>query len=147
MAEDPMLSFKYHVEIDQIIEGFFTECNGLKVEREVESYKEGGVNQFEHKLPGRIKYGNVTLKRGMTTSNKLWQWFNENAESEVDFFKVKRLSVSITQMDLTGSPVRQWSLEQAYPVKWEGPDLKSDNSQVAVETIEIAHHGIKLVEL
>ncbi len=147
MLEDPMLSFKFHIEIDQIIEGFFTECSGLSAEREVESYKEGGVNQFEHKLPGRIKYGNVTLKRGMTTSNKLWAWFNENAASETNFFKVKRLSVSITQMDLTGDPVRQWSLEQAYPVKWKGPDLKSDNSQVAIETIEIAHHGIKLVEL
>lgn len=146
MPEDPLLSFKYQIEIDQIIEGLFTECTGISVEREVESYKEGGVNQFEHKLPGRIKYGNVTLKRGMTTSNKLWEWFNENANSETDFFKVKRLSVSIKQMDLAGNPVRHWSLEKAYPVKWKGPDLKSDNSQAAVETIEIAHHGIKLIE-
>ncbi len=145
MSTDPMLSFKFHIQIDQIIEGFFMECTGLSVEREVESYKEGGVNGYEHKLPGRIKYGNVTLKRGMTTSNKLWDWFYKRADEETGFFQVDRKNVTITQFDLAGEAVRQWSLSEAYPVKWKGPDLKSDGNQVAVETIEIAHHGIVLM--
>ena len=146
MSKDPMLTFKYHIELGQIIEGFFTECSGLTVEREVESYKEGGVNGFEHKLPGRIKYNNITLKRGMTTSSALWNWFHENAESVEKFFQVKRQTITITQLDLAGEPVRQWSVEQAYPVKWTGPDFKSESSQVAIETLELAHHGIKPVK-
>ncbi len=147
MAEDPLLAFKFHIELDQIIEGFFTECSGLNVEREVEKYKEGGVNNFEHQLPGRLKYTNITLKRGLTTSDELWKWFHENSDDQQKFFQVKRLNVAITQTDLTGTPVRQWTLKNAYPVKWKGPNLKSDSSQVAIETLEIAHHGIEQVML
>lgn len=142
MLTDPMLVFKFRVEWDNLIEGYFTECGGLSVEREVESHKEGGVNGFEHKLPGRLKYGNVTLKRGMTLSHRLWDWFHTNTDDTNNFFKVKRCDVTITQLDLTGEPVTQWHLQKAYPVKWKGPDFKSDGNQVAIETLELAHHGI-----
>jgi len=147
MPEDPMIAFKFRVEIDQIVEGYFTECSGLGVEREVEPLKEGGVNNYVHQLPGRLKYTNITLKRGMTTSEKLWEWFHTNTQDEEKFFQVKRLKVSITQLDLAGTPVKQWNLQSAYPVKWKGPDFKTDGSQVAVETLEIAHHGIEQVKL
>ena len=142
LYEDPMLVFKFQIEIKDIIEGFFTECSGLSVEREVETYKEGGLNNYEHKLPGRLKYGNVTLKRGMTTSHLLWTWFHEKATDEKDFFKVNRVDVTITQLDLMGNQIKQWILSKAYPVKWKGPDFKSDGNQVAIETLELAHHGI-----
>ncbi len=144
MRQDPMIVFKFNLKVKGVIEGYFTECSGLNVEREVESYKEGGINGFEHKLPGRLKYGNVTLKRGMTTYDELWGWFHHNAETRQDFFKVQRQEVIVTQLDLTGEPVRQWALNKAYPVKWKGPDFKSDGNQVAVETLEIAHHGLDL---
>ncbi|MCB9076081.1 MAG: phage tail protein [Anaerolineaceae bacterium] len=143
--EDPLLVFKFQVEIEGIIEGFFTECSGLSVEREVETYKEGGLNNYEHKLPGRLKYGNVTLKRGMTTSQALlWDWFHKNADDGKEFFQVKRNNVTIKQLDLMGNKVKEWTLSEAYPVKWKGADLKSDGNQVAIETLELAHHGIHL---
>ncbi len=144
MAEDPMIGFKFHVEIEGIIEGSFTECSGLGVEREVESIKEGGTNDYEHKLPGRLKYKNVVLKRGITSSDALWEWFYENATDKTKFFQVKRHTVSIVQLDLAGEPVRRWNLREAYPVKWTGPDFKTDSNQVAIETLEITHHGIEL---
>ncbi len=147
MSTDPLIAFKFQVELESIIEGLFTECAGLSVEREVETHKEGGVNQFEHKLPGRLKYGNITLKRGMTLSNALWAWFDTNTQDTQNFFKVKRCNVLIKQLDLTGTPVKLWHLEQAYPVKWTGPDFKSDANQVAIETLEITHHGIKRDDL
>jgi phage tail-like protein len=78
----------------------------------------------------------------MTLSHRLWDWFHKNIDKPQDFFKVTRCEVTIEQLNLKGEPVTQWHLKEAYPVKWKGPDFKSDGNQVAVETLELAHHGI-----
>ncbi len=137
-VENPLLSFNFALEKEGFIEGFFMECSGLQSEREVEEYKEGGENSFIHKFPGRLKYSNIVLKRGITSSNKLWEWYEKGKEDG----KVARKKVSILLLDPKGETVKRWNLEDAYPIKWSGPDLKTDSSNVAVETIELVHHGL-----
>lgn len=142
---DPMPLFKFWVELENIVVAEFKECSGLNIEREVEQYKEGGVNHYIHILPGRVKYTNIVLKHGLAdpeTSTKLWKWFLEGLHNG----KVKRINFSILLHDVSGKVVKRWHVRNAYPVKWQGPQFNTDTSQVAIETLELAHHGIELEE-
>jgi phage tail-like protein len=136
---DPVSGFRFGIEIKGIICGWFTECGGLTVERQVTPHSEGGVNDFVHQLPGRIKYTNVTLKRGVA-DDVLWDWFQEGLYDG----KVKRLPVSIILYDGQRTKAKRWNLRDAYPVKWVGPDLKTESTQVAIENLEIVHHGLEM---
>lgn len=136
--KDPAVAFKFHVEIAGVIEASFTECSGLGMEREVYTYEEGGVNDYVHKLPGRTKYTNVVLKRGMTNSSELWAWYQRGLHDG----KVSLRNISIILYERDGQVAQRWNLSRSYPVKWTGPAFKSDSSQAAIETLELVHHGI-----
>lgn len=140
---DPFASFKFHVEIDGIEEGAFTECSGIEVSTEVFEYREGGLNEFSHKLPGVIKHSNITLKRGYVTSNEVYNWFAKMEQSLIKGEKITRKPVTIKLYSAAkfGETI-SWVLNDAFPVKWVGPSLKAGEAAVAVETIEFAHHGI-----
>src|SRR5262245_3765861 len=74
---DPALLYKFYLEIEGVYVAEFLECSGLEVEREIKTYEEGGTNDFVYALPGRIKFKNIQLKRGITYSADLWTWFRE----------------------------------------------------------------------
>ena len=133
---DPLAGFRFLVEIDGLVVGGFTDIGGLQAETETEEYREGGVNTHMHKLPQITKYPNLTLKRGLTYSDVLWRWYRDAAIGDV-----KRRSGSVLLLDASGSEAWRWNFVQAYPVKWTGPELKSDGSQLAFESIELAHNG------
>ncbi len=139
-SEDPALSHVYLVELEGILVGEFLSCSGLQIEREPKTYEEGGVNDFVHQLPGRIKYTNIVLKRGITYGAELWNWFQQGLLDG----KVKRVAMSIILGNSEGLKVKHWDVIGAYPVKYVGPELKSDSNEAAVETIEIAHQGLRL---
>ena len=136
--KDPYLSFRFLVELQSLIVGGFSEVSGLQAETEIEEIREGGVNDYVHKLPKITKYPNITLKRGITDCDTLWKWHQDVVNG-----KVERKTVFVVLMDGEGNEKWRWSFERAYPVKWQGPDLKADSSAVAVETLELAHNGIK----
>ncbi|MBE9592051.1 MAG: phage tail protein [Proteobacteria bacterium] len=136
--KDPYLNFRFLVEIQGLIVGGFSEVAGLQAETEIEEKPEGGVNDYVHKLPKITKYPNITLKRGITDSDALWNWHQDVVNG-----KFERKSGFIILMDSEGNEKWRWYFEHAYPVKWTGPDLKADNSAVAVETLELAHNGLK----
>ena len=142
---DPFATYRFVVEVENIVEAEFTECSGLEVSTDVFEYQEGGLNQFSHKLPGRIKYSNVTLKRGFATSNKMYQWYKEIEDNLLAGKKVTSRKVTIT-LRSTAVPdeVMIWSLNEAFPVKWVGPSFKVGEAAIAIETLEFAHHGILL---
>jgi phage tail-like protein len=137
---NPLPVFKFWVEIESIVVAEFQDCSGLRMERAIEKIEEGGVNDRVHILPGRTTYSNITLKYGISTSTELWDWFREGILDG----KVKRINFSIILRDVTGSVARRWDIVDAFPVRWEGPQFTSDSNQVAIETLEIAHHGIDL---
>jgi phage tail-like protein len=118
------------------VKAFFTECTGLQAEYEVFEYQEGGENGHVHKFRGRAKWPNIVLKRGITTDKSLFQWFTATKD------EVKRAEGEITLLGPDLKALRKWSFQGAFPVKWQGPNLKSSSGEVAVETLEFVHNGL-----
>ena len=133
---DPIAKFRFGVEIQGVVVGWFTECGGLSITREVTPYKEGGVNDYVHQLPNRVSYSRITLKRGMA-DNVLWDWFQKGLYDG----QVELHSVSIVLYGKDRAEAKRWNLADAYPVKWTGPDLEGDSDQAAIETLEIGCGG------
>lgn len=128
--------------------GAFMEVSGLRAEVAVEELAEGGVNGFVHRLPGRVSWPNVVLKRGVTESNALFAWLatalnngTAGATGGASDGAVQRRQATITLLDASGRDVQRWTLASAFPVSWTGPTLAVTASDVAIEELEIAHHG------
>ena len=140
---DPFATFKFHVEVGNITEAAFTECSGLEMATEVFEYQEGGLNEYVHKIPGRTKFSNVTLKRGFATSNEIFDWYKELEGKLLDGkpFDFRQVTITLRSSAELGKLAR-WTLDKAFPVKWVGPALKTDEAAIAIETLEFAHHGI-----
>ena len=136
---DPVVKFRFSIKIKDAVVGWFTDCSGLTVERETVQHPEGGINDYVHQLPGRVKQSRITLKRGLA-DNALWDWFEKGLYDG----KVERNNITIILYNSDLSKKKQWDLENAYPVKWTGPDFQSDSNQATVESLEIVHHGLKM---
>jgi phage tail-like protein len=136
--KDPYLSHRFVVEIDGLIVGGCSEVSGLLSEIETEEYREGGVNDHVHKLPKIAKHPNLTLKRGVTDLPVFWVWHQAAVSG-----KILRKNVRVILLDAEGHEVLHWMFEDAYPIKWTGPDFKADSNTIAFESLELAHHGIK----
>jgi phage tail-like protein len=139
---DPRVGFTFTVEIAGIQEAYFSECSGFEVKLDVEEYKEGGQNDFLHKLPGRRSYSNLTLKRGMTSSIELWQWLDRVATKKAK--KDEKKNISVVQHNAKGDEQLRWNLIAAYPVKWTVPSMQTDQSTVMVESLELAYQEFTL---
>jgi phage tail-like protein len=135
---DPYLSYNFSVEIDGVIVCGFSEVSGLQAEIEIQEYREGGVNEYIHKRAGPARYpSNLVLKRGIGDSTELWSWYCDVLQGTI-----QRKSLDVVLMDSTGTEQRRWTLQNAYPVKWTGPDFKAQSSEVAIESLELAHEGL-----
>lgn len=130
---------RFYVMIDNVAQAIFTEVSGLQVETEVMDYAEGGNNSFIHRLPGRTKVSNLTLKRGMTSSNELFKWYMKIARGTID-----RRNLSVVMYDSQHKEVMRWNFIKAYPIKWVGPAFAAEGERNAVETLELAHDGMQL---
>ncbi len=135
---DPYAGFAFLVEIEGLLVGGFTEVTGLQVETEVEEYAEGGMNEFVHRLPGRTRHpSNLVLKRGLTDVDALWAWHQDVARGHVT-----RRNGTIYLLDRQRVPSLWWDFREAFPVRWSGPELRSESSTVAAETVELVHRGL-----
>ncbi|SFS59843.1 phage tail protein [Paenibacillus sp. BC26] len=132
--------FRFWVELDGILAGGFTEVSGLEAEVEIEEFREGGQNSFVHKLPKSTRFSPIMLRRGITSSSSLWDWY-----AGVMAGKVVRKSGSIILQHLSGEELCRWNFFDAYPVKWSGPTLNASQSDVAIETLELVHNGLKTI--
>lgn len=133
--------FTLKLELPGVKLGTFREISGIGVEVETMDYTEGGNNEFVYKLPVRVKYQNLVLKRGITHHSALLQWFQDARTQGVQ--SVKK-DMTITLMGPGGETIRTWAFTDAYPVKWTGPTLNASSGQIATETLEIAHTGLKV---
>lgn len=137
MATYPYGKFRYTVELDSVTAGGFSEVTGFDASIDVMEYREGDMTQTPMKIPGLKKYGNITLKKGLADSKALYDWMYEGVEGEVN-----RQTLTITLLDATETPVASWRVINAWPVKYTGPDFNATSSEVAVETLEVAHEGM-----
>ena len=143
--ELPLVGFHFAIDISGVITGYFTECSGLGSEHEVIEHKvvtEKGT-EVVMKIPGRLKWDNITLKRGITRNMDIWKWRNEVESGNVDS---ARRDGSVVMFDQQLTEVARWNFLRAWPVKVTGPQPKSDSNEIGVEELTIAHEYIERVK-
>ena len=136
---DPYSAFNFLVEIDGVTVAGFSECSGLSAETDAIEYRTGAEDITVRKLPGLAKYSNITLKRGFTQSKELWNW----RKSVIDG-ATQRQSGTIVLLDEGRKPALRFNFREGWPRKWDGPTFNAKTNEVAIETLEIAHEGLKL---
>ncbi|MCA9922402.1 MAG: phage tail protein [Anaerolineales bacterium] len=143
--ELPLVGFHFSVDISGVVSGYFTECSGLGSEQEVIEHKVVSEKGMEVvlKIPGRLKWENITLKRGITSNMDIWDWRKQVEDGEVE---AARKDGSITMFDQTLKEVARWNFERAWPVKVSGPQVKSDSNEISIEELTIAHEYIVRVK-
>ncbi|MDX1413885.1 MAG: phage tail protein [Candidatus Promineifilaceae bacterium] len=139
--DDPFLSFRFEIRFDGKTEGGFSECSGIQVETEVQEFAEGGLNTHLHKFVTRSKQSNITLKRGIV-DDTLWQWHNELVQGLISY----RNGTILVRDPSGGDVVMEWQFWRAFPSKFIGPELNAGQSSVAVETLELCHHGLERIK-
>lgn len=151
---DPYLAFNFLVSlvdsssalaavatsIASVAVGGFTECSGLEMSMDMEEYREGGNNGTVLKFPTRVKPANLKLKTGIALSDDLWFWLYGFSEG-----KVQRRDGIVTLLDQQQNPVKVFAFFGGLPVRWSGPTLNASQNQVAIQELEIAHQGLRLV--
>lgn len=152
---DPAPAYLFYVSVSGLMVALFTACEGVSVSRAVEEVHEGGLNDQVHTLPGGMKAGRVTLKRGLSVSRELWDWFSEG----IFDCKVKRQHMSIIQgapgmsaLSVVGVKgpgiIKNWDLEGAFPTGYSLSSLDvNDTDHVAIESVEIACRTITLSKI
>lgn len=149
MAEDgsaqsaatwPLVKFSFQVKWDDA-EFIFQEVTGLSSETQVIEYRGGSSPVYSTvKMPGIQKFSNVTLKKGMFKGDKnLWDKYNL-----IKMNTYKRATITISLLDESQAVAMSWTLTNAFPTKITVTDMKSDGNEVAVESMELAHEGLKI---
>jgi phage tail-like protein len=137
---DPYRGFNFLVEIDGITQAGFQECGGLDSSTAVVEYREGADANHTRKLTGLNTFSAITLKRGITDSDELWQWRLTAVEG-----RTERKNGSVVLLDEKGTEKIRWNFTNAWPSKWTGPAFNSTGNSIAVETLEITHEEIARV--
>jgi phage tail-like protein len=135
---DPYRGYNFLVEIDGITRAGFRECSGLDTSQDPIEYREGNEARTVRKLPGLVKYANISLKRGITDDAELWEW-----RKTVIAGTIQRKNGSIVLLDDTGAEKLRWNFREGWPTKWTGPTFNATGNEVAIETLEIAHEGLE----
>ena len=140
-SKNPLVSFHYAIDISGVVKGYFTECSGIGSEHEVIEHKivDDSGHQLVQKIPGRLKWENITLKRGITASMDIWDWREQVVQGKVE---EARKNGTITMFDQELKPIAKWDFERAWPVKVSGPAVKSDSNEFGVEELVITHEGL-----
>jgi phage tail-like protein len=138
--KDPFKNHRFKVEIQGIQYGSFREVTIPDTSQDAIEYRTGDAPPTVGKQPGLIKYGNVTLKWGITDSMEIYKWRKQEEDGKI---KDARKTISISLMDDEAKEVARWELTAAWPTKYSSPSLNATANEIAIETLEIANEGIK----
>jgi phage tail-like protein len=143
--QDPLISAWFGVEFQGGVAGAFRECTGLGSENQIVEYKASGPKgeYVIKKVPGRMKWNDITLKRGITDAMDMWKWRKQIETGQVDG---ARKNGSITMYDQKGSALARWNFLNAWPSKLTGPSANANNNEVAIEELVITHEGYERVQ-
>ena len=143
--EDPLVAFKFGLEIEGKLGGFFTTVGGIGSESEVVDHKIVNPDTGEtiiQKIPGRLAWTDVTLKRGVTSSVDVWDWRQQVVDGKVED---ARTNCSIIAFNQANEEIARWNLDNAWPSKVTGPDMDAGSGDYMVEEITIVHEGMSRV--
>ena len=137
----PLTTFSFHVELDGVDIGAFKECSGVDSETEIIEYKETTKEGklIIRKLPGAMKWADITLKKSIDSRKDLWDWRAEVERGDID---AARRNGSVVLYDSTHAEVTRWNFFSGWPSKWKGADLNAGENSVAVEEVTITHEGL-----
>jgi phage tail-like protein len=144
---DPYRNFRYRLEIEGIDQGGFSEATVPDQTVDVVEYREGNEIQpvaTVRKLTGLTKYGNLTLKWGITDSMDLYNWHKDVTQGKIESDKLRK-NISVIVIDEAGNDKSRWNFVQAWPTKYDPPDLNAKGNEVSIETLEIVHEGMERV--
>lgn len=157
---DPHPNFRFEVEIESILTAGFSEIRGLSmgIERTETATEPADTPLWRRILERDMTWGDaptvgspattnadaptLKLRRGVTDSTALWNWFRDWLEGTAD-----PADARVVLLDAEGEPTREWLCKRARPVRWDGPTLAATDSRVAIETFELAHDGIELLDV
>jgi phage tail-like protein len=142
-SEDPLVGFHFALDVPGLT-GYFTEVSGLGSETELIESKivnEKGKDVVK-KIPGRLKWENIVLKRGITSSMDIWVWRKAIEDGDVD---ANRKNGSVIMFDQALKKVAQWDFVGAWPSKVTGPQPKADSNQIGIEEMTLVHEYISRV--
>ena len=144
--KDPLPVFCFKVELtiqgQSGGEAFFKSVSGIRYETEVIPVREGGANDTTFMLPGSTKWSPLVFKQGFTGSSRLLAWREDWMTGKGE--KMWRIDTGkIIQLNTALQPVATWTFYAGWPSKWEISDFDATKSELAIETLEITHHGIK----
>jgi phage tail-like protein len=147
MAEtkDPLVSAWYGVEFQGQVQGAFRECTGLGSNNEVVDYKASGPKgeYIMKKVPGRMTWNPITLKRGITDAMDMWKWRKVVEQGKIDS---ARKNGSIVMFNQQGQEIARWDFVNAWPSKITGPTANANANEIAIEEMEIVHEGYTRVK-
>jgi phage tail-like protein len=137
LRNDPLPVFSFWVDLGMGGQAYFKGVAGLRYETEVVPVRAGGVNDTTYNLVGATKWTNLVFKQGFTKSSALIQWRQEWMQG-----KMNRIGGTITQLDTALQPKAQWTFVRGWPCKWDIAEFDASKSELAIETLEIAHDGL-----
>jgi phage tail-like protein len=141
---DPLLSYQFQIEVSgsYTATGYFTEVSGVGAEHEVTEHKivdhETG-KELVQQIPGRIKWNEITFKKGLTTNTNFWEWHEHVVNGDTE---TSRCEVTLTMYDRNYNPAVNWVFINAWPSKVSGPEMKADSSDFTVEELTMVHEGL-----
>lgn len=139
---DPYKNFRFLVEIDGIVQAGFSEATIPDSSQDPIEYREGNEVPTARKLPGLVKYGNLSLKWGITDSMELYEWRKLVEQGKMSD---ARRNIAVILLDEEGTPKSRWEFVGAWPSKYDAPDLNATGNEIAVENLEIVHEGMTRV--
>jgi len=144
-SSDPLVGFHFSLEVQGAVTGYFTEIGGLGSETEVVDHKivTEKALPIVQKIPGRLKWGDITLKRGITAAMDMWNWRKMVEEGKI---ADARKNGSIIMYNQSFEKVAQWDFVNGWPSKVTGPQVQSDSNAFGIEEMTIVHEGIKRVQ-
>ncbi len=143
---DPLVGFQFALETQGMVTGYFSEVGGVGSENEIIEHKvvdEQG-HEYVQKIPGRLKWGDVTLKRGISDNLQIWEWRKLVEEGKM---KDARKNCSIKMYDRDYKLAARWDFIAAWPSKVTGPTVKSDSNEYGIEEVVLVHEGLKRVKV
>lgn len=141
--KDPYRNSRFLLVIDDIIQAGFSEVTVPDTTSDPIEYREGNDSPTVRKLPGLTKYGNLTLKWGTTSSMGLFEWRKQVIQGKM---KLARRNIAVIILDEEGNDAARWEFREAWPSKYDAPDLSAKGNDIAIETMEIVHEGMERVK-
>jgi phage tail-like protein len=143
-VQHPFTAFNFSIEITKegdarpLCAAAFADCDGLEMSMDVKTIREGGANWKHVRLTGPLTYGNLTLKRGMTASTDLWDWFDATS-----FDPSLRASALVVVLAADGRTERaRFVLDRCVPIKVKAPALNAKDGSVAIEELQLAYESL-----